>query len=80
MKPSLTFKVSGIEADVLESMVKKGLFDNKQEAVRSALIHYSLELGLMPKSRLWEDIQKFPRRKISQEQLKKDLMRLEDEA
>ncbi len=77
---ALTLKFRGVEADVLNRMVDTGLFNTKSEAIRSALVHYSLELGLLGRERLWKEIQKFPRRKINPVQLAKDLETLEDEA
>ena len=77
---TLTLKFRGIEADVLEQMIKSGLFNTKSEAIRSALVHYSLELGLIGKEKLWAQIQKFPKRNIKPEQLDKELEALENEA
>ncbi len=79
METNLTLKFKGMEAEVLDEMIKKGLFNTKSEAIRSALIHYSLELGLLGRAKLWNEIQKFPKRKVSPEQLAKDLEQLENE-
>lgn len=79
METNLTLKFRGIEAEILEEMIKKGLFNTKSEAIRSALVHYSLELGLLGRANLWKEIQKFPKRKITSEQLAKELERIEDE-
>lgn len=77
---TLTLKFRGVEADVLNKMVESGLFNTKSEAIRSALVHYSLEMGLLGREQLWKQIQKFPKRKVSPAQLAKDLEALEDEA
>lgn len=79
METNLTLKFRGMEAEVLNEMVRKGLFNTKSEAIRSALVHYSLELGLLGRVKLWKEIQSFPKRKISPEQLAKDLEKLENE-
>ena len=79
METNLTLKFRGIEAEVLDEMIKKGLFNTKSEAIRSALVHYSLELGLLGRARLWNEIKNFPKRKVSPKQLAKDLEKLEDE-
>tara|TARA_B100000315_G_scaffold226413_1_gene233332 strand:- start:121 stop:378 length:258 start_codon:yes stop_codon:yes gene_type:complete len=79
METSLTLKFKGMEAKVLDEMIKKGLFNTKSEAIRSALVHYSLELGLLGRAKLWKEIQEFPKRKITPEQLAQDLEKLEDE-
>lgn len=76
---TLTLKFKGIEANILDQMIKSGLFNTKSEAIRSALVHYSLELGLIGREKLWEEINKFPRRGVSAKQLEKDLVNLEDE-
>jgi len=76
---ALTLKFKGIEARLLEELVKKGFFSTKSEAIRAALIHYFLELGLLGREQQWKEIQAFPKRKMSQEQLAKDLEKLEDE-
>ncbi|MBS3176233.1 hypothetical protein J4457_03285 [Candidatus Woesearchaeota archaeon] len=76
---ALTLKFRGMEADVLNKMVETGLFNTKSEAIRSALVHYSLELGLLGREKTWNQIQKFPKRKVSPAQLAKDLQELEDE-
>jgi len=76
---TLTLKFRGIEAGILNKMVSSGLFNTKSEAIRSAIVHYSLELGLLGREKLWEEIQKFPRRSISSKQLAKELEILENE-
>ena len=76
---TLTLKFKGIEANILDQMIKTGLFNTKSEAIRSALVHYSLELGLIGREKLWEEIDRFPKRRVNAEQLKKDLANLEDE-
>lgn len=77
---TLTLKFRGIEADVLDKMINSGLFNTKSEAIRSALVHYSLELGLIGKEKLWTQIQKFPKRKVEAKNLQKELEELENEA
>ncbi len=76
---TLTLEFKGIEANILDQMIKSGLFNTKSEAIRSALVHYSLELGLIGRERLWKEINKFPKRMVSAKQLAKDLEDLEDE-
>ena len=76
---ALTLKFKGVEAKLLEELVRNGLFSTKSEAIRAALIHYFLELGMLGKEQQWKEIQTFPRRKITSEQLTKDLEKLEDE-
>ena len=73
---NLTLKFRGIESDILNKMVDTGIFNTKSEAIRSALVHYSLELGFFDKKKLWEDIEKTPRRHVTPQQLAKDIMKV----
>ncbi len=79
METNLTLKFKGIEAQLLEELIKKGFFSNKSEAIRAALIHYFIELGLLGREMQWKEIQKYPKRSVNPEQLAKDLEKLEDE-
>ncbi|MEK6915704.1 MAG: hypothetical protein AABW89_04155 [Nanoarchaeota archaeon] len=76
---ALTLKFKGMEAKLLEEIVKNGLFSSKSEAIRAALANYFLKLGLLGRKEQWDEIRTFPRRKISPEQLAKDLEKLEEE-
>jgi len=76
---ALTLKFKGIEAKLLDKIVRNGLFSSKSEAIRAALINYFLKLGLMGRKEQWDEIREFPRRKVSPEQLTKDLEKLEEE-
>lgn len=76
---ALTLKFRGVEAKLLEELVRKGLFNTKSEAIRAALAHYFLELGLLGKEEQWKEIQTFPKRKVNPKQLEKDLDKLENE-
>jgi len=78
METNLTLKFKGVEAKLLNEMIKKGIFNTKSEAIRSALVNYSLQLGLLGKTRLWGEIQKFPKRTVTKERLAKDLEQIED--
>ncbi len=77
---ALTLKFRGVEAEVLDRMVKSGLFNTKSEAIRSAFVHYSLELGFLGREQLWKQIQSFPKRDVAPSQLAKELDELENEA
>ena len=76
---TLTLKFRGMESDILNNMVDTGLFNTKSEAIRSALVHYSLELGFFDKKKLWDEIKKIPRRKVSPQQLAIDIKKIKDE-
>ena len=77
---ALTLKFKGVEAHLLEEMIARGLFSSKSEAIRAALIHYFLELGMLGREHQWKELQSFTKRKVSPEQLEKDLEKLENES
>ena len=75
---TLTLKFRGVEAALLEEMVDSGFFNTKSEAIRAALVKYGMDLGILERRRLWEEIKGTKRRGVTPEKLKKDLERLED--
>jgi Arc/MetJ-type ribon-helix-helix transcriptional regulator len=77
---TLTIKFKGIEAYLLKQMVDLGLFNSKSEAIRSALIKYAIDLNLLDKKTLWQEIQANKKRKVSPEQLAVDILSIRDEA
>ena len=79
METTLTLRFRGIEAELLEEMIRTGLFNSKSEAIRSAIVKYSLDLGLLRRKQLWARIQKGKPRNVSPKQLQKDIERIEDE-
>ena len=60
-------------------MVDLGLFNSKSEAIRSALIKYALDLNLLDKKIIWQEIQSNKKRKVSPEQLEVDIQSIRDE-
>ncbi len=76
----VTVQLEGTEEEAIERMVQAGLFANKDEAVRAAVLKYALDLGLLRREDLWAKITQAKRRGVSPDQLKADLERLEDEA
>ncbi len=76
---TLTLKFRGVEAALLEEMVESGLHNTKAEAVRSSLVNYGLQLGLLGRHELWERM-KARRRGVTPEQLDRELKELEAEA
>lgn len=75
----IAIKLERAEEDVLEKMVRAGLFPTKDEAARAAIIKYASDLGLLTPEFLWNKITKYKRRKVTPEQLMKDLEAIEDE-
>lgn len=79
MKTDVAIKLEKTEEDVLEKMVRVGLFPSKDEAARAAIIKYASDLGIFSPEMLWNKIGKFKRRKVTPKQLIKDLEEIENE-
>ncbi|MBI2556037.1 MAG: hypothetical protein HYW13_01180 [Planctomycetes bacterium] len=79
MKTDMAIKLEKTEEDVLEKMVRVGLFPSKDEAARAAIIKYASDLGIFSPEMLWNKIGKFKRRKVTPKQLIKDLEEIENE-
>ena len=79
METTLTLKFRGVEAKLLDTMVKSGLFNSKSEAIRAALVNYSLESGFLDKKEIWKEIGKYYRRKVSNSVLKEDIAKIKNE-
>jgi len=79
MKTDIAIKLEKTEEDVLEKMVRLGLFPSKDEAARAAIIKYASDLGIFSPEMLWNKIGKFKRRKVTPKQLIKDLEEIENE-
>ena len=45
-----TVRLDGETADILNKLVERGFCASKTEAVRTALIHYALQLGFYEKN------------------------------
>jgi Arc/MetJ-type ribon-helix-helix transcriptional regulator len=78
MESSLTIKFRGAEAALLDRLVRSGLFATKSEAIRAALVKYGADLGLLRAKDLWTAIKASPRRRVSADQLRKDVRKAED--
>ena len=78
MESSLTLKFRGVEAELLDRMVRSGLFATKSEAIRAALVKYGADLGLLRTRDLWTSIKKHPRHRVSIENLREKVRKAED--
>ena len=78
MESSLTLKFKGVEAELLDRMVRSGLFATKSEAVRAALVNYGADLGLLRARDLWAAIDAHPRRRVSDRRLREQVRKGED--
>lgn len=79
MKTGMAVKLERTEENILEKMVRSGLFPSKDEAVRAAIIKYASDLGIFSPEMLWDRVRKHKRRKVLPKQLKRDLEAIEDE-
>ncbi|MEK7845748.1 MAG: hypothetical protein AAB257_02155 [Nitrospinota bacterium] len=77
---STAIKLEKAEEEALGKMVKIGLVANKNEAARAAIVKYASDLGVLSPAMLWDKINRHKRRKVTPEQLKKELEALENEA
>jgi len=78
MESSLTIKFRGAEAELLDRLVRSGLFATKSEAIRAALVKYGADLGLLRAKDLWSAIKRSPRRRVSVAELRRDVRKAED--
>ena len=78
MESSLTLKFRGVEAELLDRMVRSGLFATKSEAVRAALVKYGTDLGLLRARDVWAAIDRTPRRRVSADRLRQQVRKAED--
>lgn len=67
------------EEEALERLVRAGLFVNRDEAARAAILKYVMDIGVLDRGAIWQEIEETERRGITPEQLAKDLETLEDE-
>jgi Arc/MetJ-type ribon-helix-helix transcriptional regulator len=74
---TLTLKFRGLEAELLEEMVRVGFFNCKSEAIRAAIMKYAVDSGLLNRDDLWKRVKSHKRRGISPDLLERDPQRLE---
>lgn len=67
------------EAEALERLVRAGFFASHDEAARAAILKYAMDIGILDRSAVWQDIEKTQRRVVTPERLAKDLEVLENE-
>lgn len=68
------------EEKVLDYLVEAGLFASRDEAARAAILKYAMDMGVLSRETIWQEMKKTEKRKVTPEQLAKDLETLEDEA
>ncbi len=78
MELTLTIKFRGAEAELLDRLVRSGLFATKSEAIRSALVKYGADLGLLRARDLWASLEAVPQRRVTEARLRRDVKKAED--
>ncbi len=78
METALTLKFKGMEARILDEMIKSGIFNTKSEAIRSALVKYAIDLGLFNRKKIWEEITSHKTMGASPEQLQKGIEKIKN--
>lgn len=78
MESSLTIKFRGAEAELLDRLVRSGLFATKSEALRAALVKYGADLGLLRARDIWAQLDARPRRRVSDGRLHEQVVKAED--
>jgi Arc/MetJ-type ribon-helix-helix transcriptional regulator len=75
----IKFKLEKTEEEALDYLVKVGLFSNRDEAARAAILKYAMDIGVLDRRALWQKMGEVKRRKVTPNRLVKDLETLEDE-
>ncbi|MEK6954654.1 MAG: hypothetical protein AABX01_06595 [Candidatus Micrarchaeota archaeon] len=57
MNTDFTVRLRGNSAQLLKEMIDLGYCESKTEAVRTALLRYGMELGLVNGTKMLEDVQ-----------------------
>jgi Arc/MetJ-type ribon-helix-helix transcriptional regulator len=78
VKADTAIKLEKAQEEALEKMVEAGLFSNKEEAARAAIIKYASDIGVLSPETLWNKIVRYKKRKVTPGQLKKDLEMIEN--
>jgi len=68
------------EQEALDRLVEAGFFLSRDEAARAAILKYALDIGVLNRKAIWQQMETAKRRKITPKQLAKDLETLEDES
>ncbi len=75
---TLTLKFRGVESEILDKIVDAGIFNTKSEAIRAALVHYSLELGILDKKEMWRKLQDYPKKAVTDVELEKRMHKIKE--
>ena len=68
------------EQEALDHLVEVGFFPSRDEAARAAILKYAMDIGVLNRKAIWQEMETAKRRRITPKQLAKDLENLEDES
>ena len=68
------------EQEALDHLVEVGFFPSRDEAARAAILKYAMDIGVLNRKTIWQEMETAKRRRITPKQLAKDLENLEDES
>jgi len=76
MSTTITVRLNGEPEKILDEMVKKGYSASKNEAIRTSLVFYALQLGLISPSEIHKNIKSLVKSsgiRYSENEVKKQL-------
>ncbi len=80
MMQKIKHNLEKVEQEALDHLVKAGIFLSRDEAARAAILKYAMDIGVLNRKSIWQEMETVKRRKITPKQLDKDLETLEDES
>jgi len=80
MMEKVKLNLEKAEQEALDHLIEAGLFPSREEAARAAILKYAMDIGVLNRKAIWQEVETAKRRKITPKQLEKDLETLEDES
>ncbi|MDI6753686.1 MAG: hypothetical protein QME78_04740 [Thermodesulfobacteriota bacterium] len=80
MMEKVKLNLEKAEREALDHLVKAGFFPSRGEAARAAILKYAMDIGVLNRQAIWQEMETAKRREVTPKQLAKDLESLEDES
>jgi len=80
MMQKVRLNLEKAEQEALDHLVEAGIFPSRDEAARAAILKYAMDIGVLNRKVVWQEMETAKRRKITPKQLAEDLETLEDES
>jgi Arc/MetJ-type ribon-helix-helix transcriptional regulator len=80
MMQKVRLNLEKAEQEALDHLVEAGIFPSRDEAARAAILKYAMDIGVLNRKAVWQEMETAKRREITPKQLAKDLETLEDES